>query len=1743
MGAGERRAGGAGRTQLAGQRFRPRGQHDLAPSGAVSRIRANLAALHALRALQREGRPATAAEQAELARWSGWGAVPEVFDTTRQELAWARAELATLLTPGELAAAARNTLNAHYTDADLVQAIWAGVQQLGFAAGRVLEPGCGSGNFIAFAPGSAHVTGVELEPVTAQIAAALYPGAEVRNESFAGTRVPEGSFDLVVGNVPFGSIRLTDRRHNQGGHSIHNHFIIKSLHLLRPGGLAAVLTSRYTMDARNPAARREIAALADLAGAVRLPSGAHQRAAATKVVTDLLILRRREPGREPDAGAVWERARMIGLDGAQVPVNEYFLGHPENVLGELSAVHGAYRADDLVVTAAGDTGPALARALDRIAGSARARRLTWTPAAGPGSGAPLPAGPDGNSVRQPDGYLQPHGDGTFTRVADGQAEPFPVPRRQAGELRQLLGLRDTATALLEAEAASPDDTPELEQLRRELGRRYDAYVRAHGPVNRFSWRHTGRTDPGTGEEKLARIRPAQGGFRTDPFAPVVQALEEFDPVSQRAAKAAIFTRRVVAPRNPRLGADTPADALAICLDLCGEVRLAGIARLLGVDEDQARRDLGTLVFELPGSGQLVPAAEYLSGNVRDKLKTAQEAAVDGPRFAVNAEELGKILPADLTPAEISARLGAAWIDASFVRQFLREILDDPGLKVEHPGGQVWTVKGNRHTVLATSTWGTSRYPAPHLAQAVLEQRRIEVRDKIGDDAWVLNMDDTLAAQEKAAELAERFSGWAWQDPARAAELAAAYNEKLNSLVLRNYDDTELSLPGLALNFEPRPHQVAAVARIIHEPAVGLFHEVGAGKTAEMTMGAMELRRLGLARKPAIVVPNHMLEQFGREFLQLYPQARVMIAQREDLQASRRRLFVARCATGDWDAVILSRSALERIPMSAAAQQAYLNRELERMRQQIHRSREGDGLTVKRLEAALLRAEERLKAKLDAARDPGITFEATGIDYLFVDEAHGYKNLRTPSNIPDAAIDGSMRASDLDMKISYLRERNGRRVVTFATATPIANSVTEAFVMQHYLRPDLLDAAGIEDFDAWAATFGQTVTQIEMAPEGGNSFRQKTRFAKFTNVPEMLRMWHVSADIKTGQDLNLPTPALARRDADGQRAPETVVVQPSDALLAYVAELGERADKIRSRAVSPEEDNMLKVSGDGRRAALDLRLIGQPMTIPGKIEAAASRIAAIWAAHRDDTYQAAGDHGAPVRGSLQLVFCDLGTPGDGWNVYSELRSQLTARGLPRAAIRFVHEARTDRDKGELFAACRAGNVAVLIGSTEKMGVGTNVQARAVALHHLDCPWRPADVAQREGRILRQGNLNDEVQILRYVTEHSFDGYMWQTVERKARFIAQVMRGRLDVREIEDIGDAALSYNEVKALATGNPLLMEKAEADAELTRLERTERAHHRNRDALRYKIASAEKRIDSLTALISDIDTAVACRRDTRGDAFTMTVEGIPYGKRNHAGHQLLQLLDREIATLARSGHPRIEASLGHLGGFDVSAATCRVLGTTQVALALDGVPESEIRLTAKDLTDTDPAGLVIRLENRLTGLEVLKTRTAGEIDRLRIEAARAGEDIDRPFPQVGRLAAARDRVRQIEEQLKEAAASQQRDGHQVSAGAAARDLGDLVGMQDSRGRHTPAGGDIGAENSRTASAINGVPWKEPAAGPARGDGQSPGETAGHQPPAAVTITQRGFPERNPLAIRASTGVAVASRPEAFPERSVRPAR
>ena len=1696
----------------AGPRFRPGGQDDLAPSGQITRIRANLAALTALRAIQAETRPATADEQQVLARWSGWGAVPGVFDPDKHDLAWAREELSGLLDGREIDAAARSTLNAHYTDAGYVAEIWAAVRELGFTGGRTLEPGCGSGNFIGFAPDGAQLTGVELDPVTAGIAAALYPDARIRCESFADTRLPDGYIDLTVGNVPFApdrAAKLNDPLHNPGRkHSMHNHFIIKALHLTRPGGLVAVLTSRYTMDAEDPAARQDIAALANLVGAVRLPSGAHQRAAGTAAVTDLLILRRRGDGEAPRP-AGWEQTRDLHVDGADVPVNAWFLDHPDMVLGEMRAVHGPHREDDLNVRGGGDVAAALRQALQQITRQARDDGLTWTPASRPAVPEPEPAEA---ASGLPDGYILARPDGTFTQVADGLEVPFDVPAKQAPELRQLLRLKETVEALLHAEAASADDTPELDELRGQLNGRYDAYVRAYGPVNRFSRRPTGRIDQETGDKKYARIYPpVMTGFRTDPFATAVLALEEFDPVSQRAGKADIFTQRVIAPRSPRLSAEDPADALAICVDLVGEVRLPVIGKLLGKTPGQAREALGTLVFDDPGAGKLVPAAEYLSGRVRHKLQIAEEAVKDDPRYAINVTALREVVPDDLAPGQIIAQMGASWIDKSFVRQFLQELLDPGGsdtVTVEHPGGSLWTVTGPLHGVLATSTWGTARYAAPDLAQAILEQRRIEVRDTVKvprpdggtSERRVVNVDETLAAQEKAADIAERFSEWCWEDPERAAQLADTYNEKLNGIVLRSYDDAQLSLPGLSLTFEPFPHQISAVARIINEPTAGLFHEVGAGKTAEMAMGCMELRRLGLIRKPAIIVPNNILEQFAREFQQLYPQARILVCHKEDMRGARRREFIGRIATGDWDAVIIAHSTFERIPLDADAQQDYMDRQLATIREWIERcDEEGERHTVKRLQALLLSKEEKLKAKLAKAQDAGLTFAATGIDYLFVDEAHLFKNLMTLSNIPGAAIEGSDRASDLDMKFDYLRAKNGDRGrnLSLATATPVANSVTEAYVMLHYLVPELLEAAGITDFDTWAATFGQTVTEIELAPEGGTSFRQNTRFARFRNIPELLRMLFVAADVKTAEDLKQPVPLIAERP-DGKRAAETVTVDPCDAQLDYIAELGRRAEKIR-RGLVPRgkgNDNMLKVSGDGRAAALDMRLLGYGMDVPGKIGACADRTFAIWQAHRHDIYKGPAGEPHPVPGTLQLVFSDIGTPRAGWNVYRELRDQLVARGMPAGMIRFIHDADTDQKRAELFDACKAGKVAVLIGSTSKMGMGTNVQDRCIALHHLDVPWRPADVAQREGRILRYRNQNAEVQIIRYVTKRSFDAYMWQALERKARFINQIMRGRLDVREIEDIGDIALSYNEVKALATDNPLLIDKARADAELTRLERAERAHRRNQDYLQHTITRSTQRAQQLTDLVPRIDQAIGRRRDTRGDAFAMTVNGQALRKRVDAGLRLRDLLVRETAGVGPRSDRARTVRAGDLGGFPVIAEMRYAgFGKVEITVYLEDAPGTELVLDNHELAKADPGGLVIKLENRLRGLEDTKTRTLADIDQQRAEAAHATADSGKPFPRVDELAAARAKVREIDDAITALAKDAEKAAREEAEPA---DPAPDAAVPGQAGPAAP--GDAAAGHADAAAAAASPPGSSPAA---PYEPPAPGSPAGENATAA----------------------------------------
>ncbi|WP_240987098.1 helicase-related protein [Arthrobacter sp. Soil736] len=1483
--------------------------------------------------------------------------------------------------------------------------MWSAVQELGFNGGNVLEPGSGVGTFIGFAPDTANMTGVELDPTTAAISQALYPDATVRAESFADTKLPRGHFDLAIGNVPFANVTLHDPRHNAGGHSIHNHFILKSLELTRPGGMVAVLTSSFTLDGTNPAARREMNQLADLVGGVRLPTGSHRKAAGTDAMTDLLIFRRREPGQEP-ASTLWVTVTARRIDGTITRLNSYFDEHPDRLLGELHVSNGMYGAETLQLTT-DDLSAVPARlnaVLADVVAEAKTAGMVITERTADQQrqqAAYVPA-----AAHEWDGHISANDNG-FTIVENGSHADLPVPKTQTAELRALLGLRDAGRKLLTAEAENRDDTADIDTLREELKTAYIQYTDTYGPINRFTLRNTGRVDEETQEPIQARTTPkAISILARDPFGPLVMALENFDEGTQTASPAALLSSRQVQPRRPVLGVDTAEEALTVTLDTVGEVDLDYAASLLGISRDETRAAMGESIYQVPGPEETFQTrAEYLSGNVRDKLEVAKAAALSDDGYALNVHALTEAMPEPLRMDEVEARLGAVWIDAETHQQFVREILNDPYATVSNAAGSMWEVKANRHTIAATSNWGTQRMPASDVLKQVLEQRPVRVTDEGENNRRVLNPTETAAAQEKAQLLQERFSEWVWEEPERATRLIDEYNRRFNSIVLRDYstEGERLTLPGMAKDFSPRPHQRAAVARMLSEPAVGLFHQVGAGKTAEMVMGVMELRRLGMVNKPAVVIPNHMLEQFAREWLQIYPQARILAASSDDLAGDKRRQFVARAAANEWDAVIMTRTAFQRVSLSPEAEASYLKAEVAQLRAELEAAKDNgqengraNSSIVKRLEKAVLAQEESLKAKLDTPADPGISFEETGIDYLVVDELHDYKNLRTPSNIPGAAIQGSQRASDLHMKTEYLREREGRRVITGATATPIANSVTEMYVMQRYLRPDLLRAAGIQDFNTWAATFGQVVEEMELSVAGGDRFKLKSRFAKFQNVPELLKMFHTFADVKTAEDLKLPVPTLAPRDGDGLRQPNMLAVDPSPELREYIQDIGDRVDRIQQRLVESEEDNMLKVSSDGRKAALDMRLVDPALFQrgPTKISATADLLASVYAEHKDRIYtDPTTGEPEPVPGALQLVFCDFGTPSERWNVYGELKDQLRRRGVPEHMVRFIHEAKNDSEKGRLFAAARSGQIAVLVGSTSKMGVGTNIQKRAVHLVDMDAPWRPADVEQRHGRILRQGNQNPEVRISQVVTKESFDSFMWQGLERKSRFINQIMRGRLDVREIEDIGDNTLNFAQAKAITSGNPLVLEKAVADQELARLSRLDRAYNRNMVAVAHTKRGEQSAADAAAQDLPLIQAAAARTVDTTADAFKARIDGRILDSRGDAaealrawagrqGHRLMNLYGYdELGTIATLGGHELRAKL----------VPARDLDRATVEVRIEGVPRATTQISRKGLLSAD-VGTIRQLEIRVSSLP----RLAADVDGRRQEALSRVEQADK---------------------------------------------------------------------------------------------------------------------------------------------------
>jgi N12 class adenine-specific DNA methylase len=1637
-----------------GESFHPTGLDDFAPAGKKSKLEANLAALRTLRQLQDDRRSATPEEQAVLARWAGWGGLPEVFDDNKPEYAKQREELRGLLSDSEWAEARRNTLNAHYTDPRVVQSLWKAMGDLGFDGGRVLEPGSGSGTFIGFAPGNADMVGVELDSTTAAISRALYPHATIRNESYAATRLPAGSFDATIGNVPFGDFALTDRVHNPNRKmSIHNHFIAKALAQTKPGGLVTLLTSRYTLDSKDSAARKKLAELGDLVGAVRLPTGSHSRMSGTDVIEDALIFRRREPDAAPLTSQDWVNSHDQDINGHTVTINDYFTAHPEQVLGEVTAEAGQYGSGSLIVK--GDKTMAdLPAALDRIVESAKADGITASPRM---EGLTAFTTPDDD---RHEGHIAAHEDGTFTQAEQGTAVPLDVPAKHADAVRGLIGLRDTLRSLLAAEAASVSDSPDIKALRKQLNDRYDAFVKKYGPVNHYTLTKSGARKPD----------PARNLFRKDPMSAIVRALGAYDAETGTEAKTSIFRKRASTPREIPTHADSPEDAVALSMDTYGRVDLPAIATMLGTDEAGARERLGDLVFEQPplsaadadaafrahieeasgiasdggrfggisaglnlddapdtsvldsvgeavrSEGSLEPAAAYLSGNVRRKLAAAREAAKRDDRFAKNVTALEAVIPPDLGVDEVDGRLGAAWIPADDVRAFMVELLsdgDDPynSIKVSTSGGGIWTVEGGQWGTKATEEWGTDRLSAGEIIQSLLEQRSIQVRDTIkdadGKSKSYPNLEATTAAQAKAEELSDRFSEWLWEDSDRTRRLLAAYNNQFNAIRLRSYDDMPRVFPGMADSFDPFDHQVGAVNRMVSEPCALLAHVVGAGKTAEMAMGTAELKRLGLANKPAIVIPNHMLEQFSSEYIQIYPNAKILAAGTDDLTGDKRREFVARAATGEWDAIILTQKAMEAIPMSRPAMQAYIDREMATMKAQLasaQASAAGDSAkekTVKKMENSLIKAEEALKAKLDKVKDAGVSWEETGIDYLCVDEAHMYSNLRTISNIQGAGATGSDMASDLHMKMEHLRANNkSGRVGTFATGTPIRNTVTQAYIMQRYLDPETLRQAGIHSFDQWAATFGKTVDEMELKPEG-TGFRQTTRFAKFRNVPELLRLFHLFADVKMADDLNLKTPNLTTGGV------QNVIVPASPELSAYVQELGQRAEDVRNGKVKPEEDNMLKISGDGRKAALSMALVGQKHQ-PGKIEQAADNIYKIWDENKDrpvpkDINDPAGGDDPPP-GGMQIVFCDMGTPGGaGMNAYQKLRDELAARGMDPKSIRFMHEAKNDREKAELFAAARNGQVSVLVGSTEKMGVGTNVQRRAVALHHLDAPWRPSDVEQRDGRIMRQGNTNAEVAIFRYVTEGSFDAYMWQTLERKKKFIDQIMRGKMgDVREIEDVGDTALSYAEVKALATGNPLLMDKAKVDVTVGKLTRLERQHARTQTNLRRDVVSYGANAEQADADAAAYNAAIAKRTDISGDKYSINVAGITARTRADGATLLKSAMQDQIRE-RRYGYagskPKPLATIGGHVLLGQPEIHYDKLGTKRFGMTLswEGLPGTIVHISPDDV-DKLGAGINTTLTNSLNNLEFRRDLQVDRATSLRSEAETMKARIGVPF-------------------------------------------------------------------------------------------------------------------------------------------------
>ena len=1560
---------------------------DLGIGGPKQKYARNIEAIRTLFQLEQEHRGATAEEQQVLSQYVGWGGLADAFDPGKDSWAKEYAELKGLLSEDEYSAARSSTLNAHYTSPTVIRSIYDAVERMGFRSGNILEPSMGVGNFFGMLPDSmadSRLYGVELDSITGRIAKKLYPQADITVAGFETTDRRD-FYDLAVGNVPFGQYKVNDKAYNKLGFSIHNYFFAKAIDQVRPGGIVAFVTSRYTMDSKDSTARKHMAERADLLGAIRLPNNAFRANAGTNVVSDIIFLQKRDRpiDHEPD----WVQ---LGKTEDGFAINQYFVDHPDMVLGDLTTESTQYGREELTVAPieGANLADQLAEAVQHIEGQYTEVEVE-TPdiADAEAQRKQLPADPNVKnfSYTVVDGEVFYRENSVMTQVELSDAAK--------GRVTGMVELRQIVNELIQQQLEDYPDA-DIKATQERLNAAYDAFAAKYGLLN---------------DRKNGRL------FEQDSSYYLLCSLENLDEQGQLKSKAAMFTKRTIRPERTVTSVDTPSEALAVSIGEHGKVDLPYMAELLGTPGEYGRitAELSGVIFKDPAADPTDPEAgwqmadEYLSGDVRAKLRMAQFAAETNPEFSVNVDALIKAQPRELEASEIDVRLGATWLAPEIIQKFMTETFQIPyylrhAVKVRYsPYTAEWRVEGKTATgrgdIISSETYGTSRANAYKILEETLNLKDVRIYDTIedaeGKPKRVLNKRETMLAQQKQQVIKDAFANWVWQDPQRRIALVKQYNELFNSTRPREYDGSHIHFVGMNPEITLREHQRNAIAHVLYGGNTLLAHEVGAGKTYEMAASAMEAKRLGLCQKSLFVVPNHLTEQWASEFLNLYPNAKLLVARRKDFETANRKKFCARIATGDYDAVIIGHSQFERIPLSFERQERIIQEQIYETLAAINELKvhAGENFSIKQMEKTRKTLETKLeKLRSDERKDDVVTFEQLGVDRLFVDESHAFKNLFVTTkmrNVAGLSTSEAQKSSDMFGKCRYLDEITGGRGVVFATGTPVSNSMTELYTVMRYLQYSTLQQKKLTHFDCWASTFGETTTAIELAPEG-TGYRARTRFAKFFNLPELMSMFKEVADIKTSDQLHLPVPEAKF---------ETVVAKPSEIQKEMVQELSKRAADIHSGIVDASVDNMLCVTNDGRKIGLDVRLMNPmlPDDPNSKLNVCVQNVLKIWEEGKDQKL-------------TQLLFCDLSTPkNDGnFNVYDDIRKKLIAAGVPENEIEFIHNADTEAKKAALFSKVRSGDVRVLLGSTAKMGAGTNVQSRLVAVHHLDVGWKPSDMTQRNGRIIRQGNMNKEVKVFNYVTEGTFDAYLWQTLENKQRFISQIMTSKSPVRSCEDVDEQALSYAEIKALCAGNPLIKEKMDLDVQVAKLKVLKADHQSQKFRLQDKLLTKfPADIQEANAHIAGLkaDAQLAAAHPQGKEAFCgMVIKGVTYDEKKTAGERLV---------LACSELPNAEEKvIGSYRGFELSLRFDTYRSEYQAILK--GQRRYPVAL------GTDPLGNIIRLDNSLNNFPERINSAENELATLHQQQAAAQIEVEKPFPQEEELAEKSARLAELNAQL-----------------------------------------------------------------------------------------------------------------------------